>query len=279
MARRPREVSNTGLYHVTLKVINGMQLFSETGDFERFLGLLKNALDKTGVTLLAWCLMSNHVHLAVLDTNQMLSKMVHSVSFRFAAFFNRRHARSGPLYNSRFWSEPIESEAHLLHVIRYIHRNPQAAGICEAPHYLWSSYREYAGQPTISDTRIAMAAFGTVKHFVEFMEIPGLVEAVRRKRERFSDWKAARLLSEERFAALRQPLSGSEPSGNVETAEAIRSARKLGITYSQLCRLTGLDEHAVRRFCRRMQGNTVVLKPKAAGLSTDNRGKNMPARG
>ena len=54
MARGPREVSNTGLYHVTLKGINGMQLFSEANDFERFLGLLKNALDKTGVTLLAW---------------------------------------------------------------------------------------------------------------------------------------------------------------------------------------------------------------------------------
>ena len=76
MARGPREVSNTGLYHVTLKGINGMQLFSEANDFEHFLGLLKNALDKTGVTLLAWCLMSNHVHLAVLDPNQMLSKMV-----------------------------------------------------------------------------------------------------------------------------------------------------------------------------------------------------------
>lgn len=272
MARGPREVSNTGLYHVTLKGINGMQLFSEANDFERFLGLLKNALDKTGVTLLAWCLMSNHVHLAVLDPNQMLSKMVHSVSFRFATFFNRRHARSGPLYNSRFWSEPIESEAHLLHVIRYIHRNPQAAGICEAPHYLWSSYREYTGQPTISDTRIAMAAFGTVGHFEEFMGIPGLVEAVRRKRERLSDWKAACLLSEERFVALRQPPSGRGAAGNAEMVEAIRCARKLGITYGQLCRLTELDERTVRRACRKKPVNPVALKPWTTGLSRNHQG-------
>lgn len=268
MSRMPREVSNTGLYHVVLKGLNGMALFEEPTDYERFLALLAAALSRTGVMLLSWCLMTNHVHLAVLDQNHSLSKMVHYAAFQYAAYFNRKHGRSGPLYNGRFWSGAISDEGHLLQVVKYIHLNPQRASMATARAYTWSSYREYIGTADITDTSVVMGALETVERFENFMTSSEGPSPVRARGERLSDWQALKVLEE---CGCRLDASDVlEAQGANQQAMAVVQARRHGVGAKQLHRLTGLSKQVIRQATRRRawsSGSSSGCPREASGKS------------
>ncbi|MGN0073666.1 MAG: transposase [Coriobacteriales bacterium] len=244
MARAPRQASSTGLYHVVLKGLNGMALFEEPSDYERFLALLASALARTEVALLSWCLMTNHVHLAVLDSSQSLSKMVHYVAFQYAAFFNRKHGRTGPLYNGRFWSGPISDEAHLLQVVKYIHLNPQRANLASVRDYRWSSYADYIEGTGISDTSIVMGCLESVERFELFMGAEEGLSPVRSRGERLSDWHAMALIVREDGLFHNDGTLKNCDAASCE--KAITWARERGVKAKQLQRLTGLCAQVVQ---------------------------------
>ncbi len=152
MPRGPRRPSASDLYHVVARG-NGRQIvFEDDGDRTLFMALLRRELTRQGGELLAWCLMDNHVHLLLSVPFDCLSDTVREVCGAYAESFNRRHGRVGSLFQGRFGSEPVESETHLLDVVRYIHRNPVKAGMTEGCSYPWSSYDAildsfYGGEP------------------------------------------------------------------------------------------------------------------------------------
>jgi len=147
MARKPRQESSTGYYHVMLRGINRDFFFKRDSEKRLFLDLVKEQQDDKRLELVAWCIMDNHIHMIVKADVAAMSKAIKVISLKFAARYNKDKQRFGPVFGDRFRSECIEDDAYLLGAIRYIHLNPVKTGMTDSPAaYLWSSYNEYVNE-------------------------------------------------------------------------------------------------------------------------------------
>ena len=168
--RKPRQVSATGFYHVMQRGVNLFDIFENDEDRRRYVGLLQETAAQEEIIVRAWCLMSNHVHLLLQGDISNLSAMMRKLGSRYARYFNIRHGRIGHLFEDRFASVCIESDAQYLTVVRYIHSNPivhQENARCE--EYPWSSYGEYlSGNASVAETDLALDMLGGVEGFVRF---------------------------------------------------------------------------------------------------------------
>ena len=166
-----RATAESGLYHVVTRG-NGRQiLFEDDRDRRFFLETLGGELPKRSVGIIAWCLMENHVHLVLEDCSdgiESLSEAMRVLLATYARRFNGRGGHVGHVFQARFSSTPIEDERHLLATVRYVHLNPERAGICPAEKYEWSSYAEYVGCPGICSTGLVLDLVGGREGFVEF---------------------------------------------------------------------------------------------------------------
>jgi len=143
MPRRPRLLIEGGIYHIYNRFARGAEIFSEGDNVERFLGLWRRVKDRDGLTVFAWCLMSNHYHLAVRTGPVSLARTVGYVQARFGQEYNRRMKSSGPRWQSRYKARLITDMAYLGQVIAYIHLNPVTAKVVEDPAtYPYSGHRE-----------------------------------------------------------------------------------------------------------------------------------------
>ena len=133
MPRHARKRAESGIYHVILCGINQQQIFEEEEDNLKFLQILKECKELCGFRLLAYCLMGNHVHLLLKEGTEPLEQVFKRIGGRFVYWYNVKYQRVGHLFQDRFKSEPVDSDAYLLTVIRYIHQNPVKAGLCERP--------------------------------------------------------------------------------------------------------------------------------------------------
>ncbi|NLZ92724.1 MAG: transposase [Firmicutes bacterium] len=126
-------------------------IFFDVEDRLKFLQLLdEKALDEN-FTVYAYCLMDNHVHILLYGEHENLSRLVKRINTSYVYYFNKKQSRVGHLFHDRFKSQPVETDAYLLAVVRYIHNNPVKAGMVADPlDYRWSSYRSYADYPRIS---------------------------------------------------------------------------------------------------------------------------------
>jgi REP element-mobilizing transposase RayT len=132
-----------GLYHVYNRFARGAALFDEGDESERFVDLLRRVRDRDGLTIFAYCLMSNHYHLAVRVGPVSLSRSIAFVQARFGQGYNRRHRSTGPLWQSRFKAKIVEDEGYLLQLVAYIHLNPVTAKLVNDPaDYSRSGHRE-----------------------------------------------------------------------------------------------------------------------------------------
>lgn len=144
MARVPRTKSSTGYYHVVLRGNNRNTLFFENQDRLTFLEYLGKQKDKDLVLINAYCLMDNHVHILLQDTDGNLSTAMRSLCTSYALYVNRKYQRTGHLFDNRYRSETIDDDRYLFAVLRYIHQNPVKAGICSSVEdYRWSSDKYY----------------------------------------------------------------------------------------------------------------------------------------
>jgi putative transposase len=90
--------------------------------------------------------MANHYHLLVETTAADLSRGMQEVNGRYAQLFNHWHCFDGHLFQGRFYSSPVETDSHLLELVRYVSLNPVRAGVCNDPaDWRWSSYPALAG--------------------------------------------------------------------------------------------------------------------------------------
>jgi REP element-mobilizing transposase RayT len=147
MGRRPRVLLAGGIYHVYNRVSRGAHVFRDEGEADRFEGLLAATKKRDDFQILAWCLMSNHYHLAVRMGEVSLSRSMRFVQHRFSQSYNGRHRVFGPFWQGRFRSKFVEDEEYLRQLIAYIHLNPVTAGVVrEATKYRWCGHREVVGK-------------------------------------------------------------------------------------------------------------------------------------
>ena len=140
--RMPRiEISTYTHFHICIRGNNRENIFLDDGDRIRFLGTLERCRGDYKIDCYAYCLMTNHVHLLVRSPSvKFLSKMMHRISSSYAGYFNKKHKRSGHLFQDRFSSWVIVDEEHLQKAKEYIENNPVSAGISQRREdYPWGS--------------------------------------------------------------------------------------------------------------------------------------------
>lgn len=128
------------------------------------------------MSILSYCLMGNHVHLLLRESKDNLSQFMKKIKVSHALYFNKKYNRVGHLFQDRFKSKVVLSEAYLVACSSYIHRNPVEAGLAVSPEkYRWSSYayflRLYNSGPV--DTEAILSVFSenrnaAIKSYIEY---------------------------------------------------------------------------------------------------------------
>lgn len=139
------------------------------------------------VDIHGWCLMDNHYHLLLSEISEGgISRFLRKLNVGYAMYFNEKYERSGTLFQGRTKKILIDTDAHFLHILHYIHLNPldfskgssewRAGRIANAKRaveylrkYRWSSYLDYCGVhnfPSIITTELFGDVFKRYEHTV-----------------------------------------------------------------------------------------------------------------
>jgi putative transposase len=140
VARLARVVAIDTPHHVTQRGNARQCIFESDADRLVYLDLLQRNCELHALSLVGYCLMSNHVHLIVIPRQAAsLPLALKHTHGRFAAYFNTRHASSGHVWQGRYYSCPLDTP-HLWAALRYTELNPVRAGMIAGPDdYRWSS--------------------------------------------------------------------------------------------------------------------------------------------
>jgi REP element-mobilizing transposase RayT len=144
MARKPRIYFAGAFYHVMIRGNHGEDIFFEDTDRKKFLSLLGECIIRFNCRVHAFCLMTNHVHLAIQVGETPLSKIIQNISFRYTQTMNKKRNKIGHLFQGRYKAILVDADNYLLQLVQYIHLNPVRAKIVKDPEkYLWSSHKAY----------------------------------------------------------------------------------------------------------------------------------------
>ena len=251
MARTARERSSTGIYHVMFRGINRQAIFEDEQDKTRFLNVLDEFKDISGYVLYGYCLMDNHVHLLIKETDETISGVIKRISSSYVYWYNAKYGRCGHLFQERFKSEAIETDSYFLTVLRYIHQNPLKAGSAKTvKEYKWTSYREYIKDSKIIDADYALNYFSAegekaLALFIAFMNAESSDQCL-------DDVEKRKLTDDEVREHLKE-LGFSNPThiqhlGKSERDYILKELKKTeGMTTIQISRVTGISKNIVYR--------------------------------
>ena len=256
MPRKPREKSQTGIYHIIVRGINQQDIFHDEDDFDKYLGAVKKIGMENGIIVLGYCLMTNHVHLLVKESNTQVAIFMKRLGISYALWYNWKYERHGHVFQDRFKSECVEKDAYLLTVIRYIHNNPVKATIVKNPEqYLWSSCSAYYNAEIQAgnglDTRLILGIFSiheklAIDRFREFMEEGNEDQCLdHNKYQRLGESEAYQLIAEMLRGKPVSALQMMEPESRNLIMRQLRYDYGLGLR--QLSRVTGIPLHIVRK--------------------------------
>lgn len=146
MARISRVVASGYPHHVTQRGVRSIPIFQADSNRKAYLDFMAEELNRFGVEVLAWCLMTNHTHLIVVPQDSaVLARAIGEAHRRYTRMKNFSDGVRGYLFQGRFGSCVLD-EHHLLAAARYVELNPVNAGIVkEAAEYPWSSARFHLG--------------------------------------------------------------------------------------------------------------------------------------
>lgn len=131
MPRQPRIDAPGLLYHVMARGIERRQIFKDDKDRQIFTSMLGKLVLDTGTPLYAFSLIPNHFHLLLRRSQIPISRFMQRLLTTYASYFNKRHKRSGHLFQNRYKSIICEESAYFLELVRYINLNPLRAGLVE----------------------------------------------------------------------------------------------------------------------------------------------------
>jgi len=143
MPRRARLALAQIPWHIVQRGNNRAACFFEPADYRHFLEDLRELAEPCACEVHAYVLMTNHVHLVLTPaTTTGPAQLMKALEQRHAQYINRRYGRTGTLWQGRFRSSIVQSDAYVLACCRYVELNPVRAGMVKDPSdYRWSSYR------------------------------------------------------------------------------------------------------------------------------------------
>lgn len=164
MPRIARIVAKDCPHHITQRGNYQQAVFTKDSDYKFYIECLAEYHNKYNLSILAYCLMPNHVHfIAIPGSENSLAKTFNACHMRYAHYFNKKNNVKGHLWQGRFYS-CILDDFHLYTAVRYIESNPVRANLVEKPwDWRWSSAREHT--KNIKSSILALAPAG------KFMQI------------------------------------------------------------------------------------------------------------
>jgi putative transposase len=150
---RPLRIEYPGaFYHVINRGNAGQAIFKSKRDREKFLSYLEKMVERFGIRLHCYCMMTNHYHLLVETPEANLSKSIQWLNVSYAMYFNVKRGLHGHLFQGRYKSILVDADEYLKHLSRYIHLNPLRCNIVEKiEDYPWGSYQAYVGKEKIPE--------------------------------------------------------------------------------------------------------------------------------
>ncbi len=144
------------IYHVYNRSISKYKVFNNHAEFLKLLNSIRFFINKNQpaseihigqklIDIIAYCLMPTHIHFILREYREgAIKALMGSIQKSYTQYFNFKHKRRGPLWESRFKNVMVKKDEQLLHLTRYIHLNPVTDYIVDDPaDWLYSSYREY----------------------------------------------------------------------------------------------------------------------------------------
>ncbi len=182
MARRPRVVVPGVPHHVTQQGNRKEDVFFSDEGRWKYLDLLAEYSAKHGLQIMAYCLMTNHLHLIVVpSTAESLGNALRSVDMRYTQYVNWSEGLTGVLWRNRPYSCPLD-DRHFWAAVRYVERNPVRAGLAvRAEEYPWSSAAVHCGLRT-SATLAPLPPHPDIVDWPDFLSDPDeerMLKAIR----------------------------------------------------------------------------------------------------
>lgn len=249
MPRTPRKLSASDCYHITIRGAGRRNIFEDDADRKMFLKHVSKAFGDD-VDLYAWCLMDNHVHLFARFTDHSPSSTMHRLCTSYALYFNGRHGHVGPVFQGRYAAFPVESDAHFLETVRYIHFNSRDVGV-HPKDYHWCSFVEYLGKGTrkgLCNTKRVLDIFGSKAAFRDFHATDNVIslEDLTGYRKRLSEAEVREIVREVIGSGSADSLT---LMGREERDFCLRTLYDRGASTRQLERLTGIGRSIIRKAC------------------------------
>jgi len=127
---RPLRLEYPGaLYHVTTRGTRQGAIFLDDNDRALLLSIFAQALKTCDARAFAYCLMGNHYHFVLQTRQDNLSELMRRINSVYSLTFNRRHGRSGHVFEGRYKALHVDRDGYLLEVCRYVDLNPVRAGL------------------------------------------------------------------------------------------------------------------------------------------------------
>lgn len=245
MTRIQRIYSNTKVYHIILKGIDEQNIFYDNQDRHVFLNDIEKTKKTYAYQLYSYCLMDNHVHMVIRIEKEFLSKAIQSLMIRYVQYFNKKYKRKGTLVQNRFKSKVVENQSYFLEVCRYVHRNPENAGMEKTNKYKWSSYQEYIGKSKLVNKDVLLNYFDNdIKEFINYTAKNNISETLNE----FAEYELIGKLNDEQVSKIVMKLFGIKDvielpyffknMGKEELCKAIKKLKKIkGTNITQISRI------------------------------------------
>jgi REP element-mobilizing transposase RayT len=255
MARKPRIEFPHALYHVIARGNQRRNIFLESADYSKYLGLVARYKENYDFRLFAYALMINHIHLLIETGDAPLSKIMQGLQQTYTQYFNWKYDQIGHVFHGRYKALLCQKDAYLLELVRYIHLNPIRAGIVnDLARYPWTSHLIYirsSYHPLVNKTPVLQLFHSNLtrarKFYMQFIR-----DGMKRGHTAFlDDVSNGRILGKQSFVEVCQ---NTGDTGNV----AVLSAKRP----SMICIFETICE------CHKVRPEVVQLKFKTAAVVT-----------
>jgi REP element-mobilizing transposase RayT len=278
MARPHRIEIPGGIYHIMSRGNAKAPVFTDDSDYIKFIDILAKSVAIHQWLCHAYCLMSNHYHLLIETPEANLSSGMHLLNGMYTQAFNKKHSRTGHVFEGRFKSIIVEKESYLLELARYILRNPVRAGVVESPEmYQWSSYNALAGRiptPGFLHTDGIISFFGSLRHdalnaCIDFVNNPSDPPSAIREHKQLilgSDAFVEKMKPYSEMIEPKQALPHRQFSERPDLKELFRDSKftkserndliaeaylKFGYRQAEIARATGMNCSSISRIIDR----------------------------
>ncbi|MBI3854076.1 MAG: transposase [Planctomycetes bacterium] len=261
----------TADWHVFARGARRLELFRDDQDFRQFLVFLAHSLKKSGCTLWAFALMTNHYHLVLRGSSLELRGCMQRLNKMYSLYHNKRYGLSGHAFDGPYHAYRQATPFLTLGIVAYVFMNPVKGGLCLLPEdYTWSCYRSFVGQPGGS-FKVHSAPLMRTVHSNPKVAWRKFQEAIRREARRPAKLQAGRMtmvqVHVQQFEWLLEQaqehadrLGGEDPK-----TVAMHCARQCGISPRAIARALELDgttrvRQALHRFKERLAKNPSLAR-------------------